>query len=312
VLVVVLTLNFALPRLIPGDPLAALQDPANSLFLVDDTVRARVLAYYGLDRPWWEQYLHYWRGLLSGDLGWSIRLNTPVAELLWSRLPWTLLLVVPSVLIAAGLTLVAATEAAWARGRWLDYGLTAVFTFLRGLPVFFLGVLAIQLFSVRLALFPLAGAVTPFRQHASGWEYAVDVLHHWVLPATVLVVELVATRFLLVRNSLVAVLGEPFLLVARAKGMSPRALKYRHALPNALLPFFTTFSVQLGVAASGVVLVEAVFAYPGMGRLLFEAVGARDYPVLQGACLVVSVAVLVANLLADLLYSWLDPRTRHG
>lgn len=309
---IMLTLNFALPRLMPGDPLDAIQDPANSLFIADGAVRARVLAYYGLDRPWWEQYWAYLGGIANGDLGWSIRLNAPVWDLVWSRLPWTLALVLPSLLLASAVTLIAGVEAAWVRGGRLDYGLTVLFTFLRGLPVFFLGVLAIQLFSVRLGIFPLAGSVTPFRQYSGLWDYFLDVLSHWALPAGVLTVELLGARFLLVRNTVVSVLGEPYMLVARAKGLSLWALKYRHALRNALLPFFTAFSAQLGVAVSGSVLLETVFAYPGMGRLLFEAVGARDYPLLQGAFLMVAVSVLVANLLADLLYAWLDPRVRYG
>jgi peptide/nickel transport system permease protein len=308
----VLSLNFALPRALPGSPLNALQDPDNSLFVSDERVRARVLAYYGLDRPWWEQYAAHLEGLARGDLGWSIRLHAPVGQIVWSRLPWTLLLVIPSLVVASAVTLAAGVEAGWARGSRLDRALTVGFTLVRTVPAFFLGVLAIKLFSVQLGLFPLAGATTPFRQYESAWEQALDVLHHWALPAGVLTLDLLGARFLLVRNSMVTVLGEPYMLVARAKGLPDRALKYRHGLRNALLPFFTAFSAQVGVAVAGAVFIETLFAYPGMGRLLFEAVGARDYPLLQGAFLVVALAVLAANLAADVLYGRLDPRTRHG
>lgn len=305
-----LTINFALPRALPGDPLHALEDPTNSFYLSDPAIRARVLGYYGLDRPLPEQYLRYLTGLARGDLGWSVRYNAPVRDLVSSRLPWTLLLVVPSLLLASAITLLAGAEAGWARGGPLDRCLIVLFTFLRTVPVFFLGVLAIQTFSVWLGWFPLSGAVTPFRQHATLGEAALDVLWHWALPASVLALELLGARFLLVRNSMVTVLGEDYLLVARAKGLPTAALKYRHALRNALLPFFTVFSAQVGFAVTGAIFIETLFAYPGMGRLLSEAVGARDYPLLQGAFLVVSCSVLVANLLAEAGYARLDPRTR--
>lgn len=133
---------------------------------------------------------------------------------------------------------------------------------------------------------------------------------HWALPAAVLTLEMATARFLLVRNSMVTVLGEDFMLVARAKGLAERALKYRHGLRNAVLPFFTAFSAQVGFAVTGTIFVETLFAYPGMGRLMFEAVSARDYPLLQGAFLLAAIGVLAANLLADALYGVLDPRTR--
>lgn len=306
----VVTVNFVLPRAMPGDPLGALQDPANSLFLDDEVTRERVLGYYGLDRPLWEQYALYLGGIASGNLGWSIHLSAPVAELLWTRLPWTLLLVVPSLLVASTVALLAGAEAGWARGTRRDRAVVVGFALVHTVPVFFLGVLAIRLFSVQLEWFPLAGATTPFRRYTSAWDQVLDVLHHWALPAAVLTLEMATARFLLVRNSMVTVLGEDYMLVARAKGLSERALKYRHGLRNALLPFLTAFSAQVGFAVTGAIFVETVFGYPGMGRLMFEAVRARDYPLLQGAFLLLAVCVLLANLMADALYGALDPRSR--
>ena len=305
-----LTINFALPRLAPGDPILALQDPDNSLFVSDPVERNRVLAYYGLDQPWPRQYVRYLEGLVTGDLGWSIRLNTPVWDAVWARLPWTLLLVLPALLISSIVSLATGTEAGWARGSKLDRTAVMVFSFVRTIPVFFLGVLAIQIFSVHLGWLPLAGATTPFQRYSSVLQQAVDVAWHWLLPTTVLATEMAAARFLLVRNSLVTVLGEDYMLVARAKGLSEAAQKYRHGLRNALLPFVTALSAQVGLAVTGTIFIETLFAYPGMGRLMFDAVGSRDYPLLQGAFVVVAAAVLAANLLADLAYARLDPRTR--
>ncbi len=304
----VLTINFLLPRALPGDPVLAMQDPNSDIYVTDDAARARLAAYYGLDRPLGEQYLGYLRGIATGDLGWSIQQNIPVADLIRARLPWTLLLVVPSLLLATLITVIAGAQSAWVRGSRGDRSLLVLFTLLRTIPVFFLGILALILFSVRLGWFPVAGATTPFRQWSTPWQAGLDVLHHWALPAALMTIELIGGRYLLMRNSMVSVLGEDYMLVARAKGLPERAVKYRHGLRNAILPVVTAFSALLGFAVAGSIFIETLFAYPGMGRLMYTAVSVRDYPVLEGAFLVVAVSVLTANLLTDLSYRWLDPR----
>lgn len=306
----VLTLTFLLPRAMPGDPLAALLDPTSDQYLYDETVRARLAAYYGLDRPLGVQYLRYFGNLARGNLGVSIRLHTPVTDLIAAHLPWTLLLTLPSLALATLVTLLAGAQAGWRHGTALDRALLVGFSMIRTLPVFFIGLLALLLFSVQLRWLPLAGAYTPFRSWPNPGAQALDVLRHWILPTAVLTIELIGARFLLLRNTMVTVLGEDFMQVARAKGLSERTLKYRHALRNALLPFVSALAAQVGFAVAGTVFIETLFAYPGMGRLMFEAVGARDYPVLEGVFLVAAVAVLSANLVADLLYARLDPRVR--
>lgn len=307
---VILTFNFAIPRLMPGDPLAYLYDPESAFYLPDESLRARLIAYYGLDRPLAEQYLHYLRNILTGNFGWSIRFNAPVADLIGARLPWTLLLTVPSLTLATVVTVAAGAESAWRRGTWVDHALVVGFTLVRTLPPFFLGILAVLVFAVQLRLFPLSGAATPFRAWASPVDHALDILHHWALPAGVLTVESVGGRFLLMRNSMLLVLAEPYIQTARAKGLSEFQVRYRHAVRNAILPLFTTFSAQLGMTVAGAVFVETIFAYPGMGQLLFQAVAARDYPVLEAGFLVLSISVLLGNLLADLAYGRLDPRVK--
>lgn len=309
-LAVVLTLNFLLPRIMPGDPITALEDPTSTFYVNDGATRAALLRYYGLDRPLAAQYAHYVLDLATGNLGWSIRMHAPVATLIRDHLPWTLLLVVPSLAVASLISLVAGAHAGWTRGSTVDRALILLFSAVRTVPAFLLGTLALLVLSARLGWFPLGGARTPFASYATPWAELADILRHWALPAAVLTVELLGGQFLLMRNSMVSVLGEDFMLVARAKGLARWQLKYRHGVRNAILPFFTLLWIQLGFAVTGTIFVEAVFSYPGMGTLTVQAVGARDYPLLQGIFLVFAVAVLTANLVADLTYARLDPRVR--
>ncbi|HEX2922826.1 MAG TPA: ABC transporter permease, partial [Chloroflexota bacterium] len=307
-LVVVLTVNFFLPRAMPGDPITALEDPTSVLYASDNSTREALLSYYGLDQPLHVQYLKYVQGLATGDLGWSIRQHRPVSYLIGLHLPWTLALTLPAILMASAISLMAGTHAGWTRGSRTDRALIVIIATVHTMPSFFLGSMALILFGVQLGWVPIAGAQTPFARYPNLWAAAIDVGHHWLLPVTVLTLEMLGGQFLLMRNSVITVLGEEFMLVARAKGLSPRRLKYNHAMRNAILPFATVFAMQLGMAATGAIVVEALFAYPGMGWLTFQSISARDYPVLQGVFLVISVAVLGANLLSDLLYPRIDPR----
>ncbi len=311
-LFVVVTVVFFIPRAMPGDPLGELFSPDSLSYLTSDEIRGKLAAYYGLDRPIWEQYFSYLSSLAQGDLGWSISRQAPVAELIAAHLPWTLLMVLPSIALATLFSLILGAHSGWVRGTAADRGMLAVFVTVGTVPVFLVGMLLILLFGAQLGWLPVAGAYTAFRQYGSSFEQLVDIGRHLALPVATLTLAMVGRDFLLVRSSMVTVLGEDFILVARAKGLSENALKYRHGLRNALLPVVTRFSMQLGSAVTGAVLVETLFAYPGMGRLMFSAVGARDYPVLEGCFLIAALAVLVANLLADLAYGWLDPRTRRA
>jgi peptide/nickel transport system permease protein len=309
---IVLTVNFLLPRLLPGDPLAALLDPENSEYVFDAEVRAAVEAYYGLDRPLSEQYGRYLLGALTGDLGRSILLNQPVGELIRTHLPWTLLLTGTALVLASLLGLLGGTEAAWRRGAWSDRVLVTAGIIASNAPVYFVGMMLIILFGARLRWLPLAGGRTPFARYDAALAAIADVGRHLLLPALTLTLALVGGKFLLVRNNVVSVLGEDFMLVARAKGLPTGRLKWGHGLRNALLPFVAHLAAHASMAVTGAVFIETLFNYPGMGRLIFEAVGARDYPVIQGVFLIVSTVVLTANLLADWLNARLDPRVREG
>lgn len=307
-LLAVVTLVFLLPRLMPGNPLSALQDPESGLFLADPQVRARVEAYYGLDQPLWHQYGQFLAGLLHGDLGWSIARNAPVSTLIARHLPWTLLLSGTALALSSLVSFGAGISAAWRRGRLADRALIVGLATTRTIPEYALAALLLVAFGVALPLFPLYGAHTPFADYS--WPLAAigDVAAHLALPLTALTLALLGSKFLLVRNTAVSTLGEDYMLLARAKGLPRRLLKYRHAGRNALLPFLTVLGVQAGFALGGSLFVESVFAYPGMGVLLEEALAARDYPVLQATFLVLAVVVLVANLILELVYRRLDPR----
>jgi peptide/nickel transport system permease protein len=307
-LLAVVTFVFFLPRLMPGDPLAALEDPASSSYVTNPEARERVLAYYGLDRPLPVQYVDYLRGIATGDLGWSIARNAPVGSLVRQHLPWTLLLTGLALALASFLSFLAGISAAWRRGGATDRGAILVLTVLRATPEYAIAAALLVGFAILLPVFPLYGARTAFATHASFLAMVGDIAAHLVLPLTALTLSLIGSKFLLVRNTVLSALGEDYMVLARAKGLPTRLLKYRHAGRNALLPFLTILGVQAGFAVGGAIFVEAVFAYPGMGTLILRAVEARDYPVLEAAFLTLAVAMLLANLAVDLLYRRLDPR----
>lgn len=304
----VVSLVFLLPRLLPGDPLRALDDPGSGSFVYDDQVRAKVAAYYGLDRPLTDQYVSYLGELGRGDLGWSISQSTPVSSLLRQRLPWTLLLSGSALAISAALGFAAGLTAAWHRGRVIDRALLALFSTTRAVPEYAIASALLVLFAVTVPLFPQAGAQTPFAEYSSPVQAVGDVLAHLVLPLTALTLSLMASKFLLVRYAAVSTLGEDYMLLARAKGLSRRTQKYRHCGRNTLLPFVTALGAQTGFAVGASLFVEAVFAYPGVGSLVQQAVTSRDYPLLQGVFLLLAAVVLLANLAVELASARLDPR----
>lgn len=302
------SLNFLLPRLMPGSPLDGLFASGSPNFVYDEQTRAQLASYYGLEAPLLSQYGAYLGNLATGDLGRSIYDGQPVAALIAGQLPWTLLLMGTATLLATLVGVSAGVQAGWRRGRPVDRGLLVVFIGLQNVPPFLLASLAALVLAVKLGWFPLSGARTPFVSLPPAAAVA-DVAYHLAMPAIVLAVGIGAYQYLLTRASMVGELGADYLLLGRAKGLTQRRLKYRYAARNALLPVVSLTALQLGTAVTGAILVERVFAYPGIGNTLFEAIASRDYPVLQGCFLVFSVMVLIANLAADLLYRRLDPRT---
>lgn len=306
-LLVVITIIFTLFRTLPGDPSTILVDP-----LAPPELREEVIRRLGLDRPLWQQYLVYLRGLVTGDLGRSFLYQRPVSEVLGEKIVNTLVLVLATFVVAYALGAVGGVFLAWKRGQRIEVVGNAVVLAFRSAPVFWSGILAIMLFSFVLDLLPLGG----MRSVGEGGEtglarfLAWDFAHHLLLPVMVGALHFSGLPLLLVRNTVLELLGEDFMELARAKGMPTRTLIFKHALRNALLPAVTASALFIGWAMGGMVLIEYVFSWPGLGREIVTAVNNRDYPLAQGAFIFISVLVMSLNFGADLLYGYLDPRVR--
>lgn len=305
-LLLIICLNFFLPRLLPGNPLSAIYGE-DALVSLTPALQAQLSERFGLDQPLAHQFLVYLLSLLKGDLGYSLYYQTPVIDLVWRTLPWTVLLTGAALVVSTLTGFVLGLESGWRRGRPADRAIMTVMLFLGGFPDFFIGILLLVVFGVVLGLFPLSGALTPYAG-LTGISLLLDILGHLVLPLTALVVVETAAAYLLTRTTVVTVLGEPFILTARAKGLTEKRIKYRHVGRNSLLPLATGTGIRLTRIITGALFIEVVFAYPGMGLLLYNSLTARDYPVLQGLFFLVALGVLGINFLVDLLYQKLDPR----
>jgi peptide/nickel transport system permease protein len=302
------TLNFALPHLAPGDPVVYVYGGDAQALSADQLQRLRVT--FGLDRPLLEQYAGFWSGLVRGDLGLSVQYNRPVVDVLAERLPWTVALVGTATVLAAVTGTLLGAWAGWRRDRrGPDVAAVGAVLALDAMPGFWIGMILVAVFAVQLGWFPSYGAATITGEGAA---WLAEVLARMVLPGTTLVLAGLGAFFLLARASMVGVLDEAFIRRARAAGLSERRLALGHALRTALLPVTTNLAVTAGTLLSGAVVVETVFAYPGLGKLIFDAVTVRDHPLLQGAFLLTTVGVVAANVLADLAYPLLDPRVRRG
>jgi len=235
----------------------------------------------------------------------------PVMDVILEKLPYTIALLVPSITLSNIFAYHLGIRAGWKRGTKFDLSLTSISLFLRSTPHFWLALLFLLLFGVSLELFPLFGAITPGKQFTSPLEWFMDYMWHYTLPITVLVVRETGAMLLYVRNSLVEVLGEDYITTAKAKGLPDKTVLYKHAARNAILPMITIMGMRYAFIIDGAVLTETVFSYPGTGRLIFEAIMNRDFWLLQGAVIILSVSVVVVNFIIDLLYLYLDPRVRY-
>jgi peptide/nickel transport system permease protein len=307
---IILSLNFILPRMMPGDPLMAIYGDEALVAMTPD-LKAHLIERFALDQPLWQQFGAYITALFHGDLGWSYYYNASVSEVILGSLPWTLLVVGSSLVLSTLLGIVLGIESGWRRGSKTDRVMLAGLMSLNGFPDFFLGLVLLIVFGVLLGIAPLSGALTPY-SGLSGLSLVLDVLKHMALPVAALTIAYLAGGYLLTRNTMITVLKEPFMLTARAKGLSQRALKYRHAGRNSLLPVITMTGIWLGRVVTGALFVELVFAYPGVGQLTYQALLSRDYPVIQGVFLMVAISVLIANFAVDLIYPKLDPRVSHA
>jgi peptide/nickel transport system permease protein len=300
VLALVSVLVFVLTRAAAGDPMAVLLgDSATE----QDILQARAL--YGLDQPLWVQYFFWLGQLLQGNLGQSIFLQIPVTTALWERAEPTFWLALMSLAVAVAIGVPSGMAAAVWRGSWLDQVVSAIAMVGTSLPSFWAGLLLIQLFAVHLGWFPASGYGSPD-------VMLLERLQHLVLPAIVLgtLNSALITRF--TRASMLDILGEDYIRTARSKGLAERSVVLKHALRNALVPLLTVVGLTLALLIGGAVVTETVFNLPGLGNLVVRAVLRRDYPVIQGALLVIAGIYVLINFTVDMLYVLVDPRLRHG
>jgi peptide/nickel transport system permease protein len=293
-------LVFLLSRLLPGDAVTGLVGPDSS---ASPERLAELRRLLGLDQPLPVQLYRFFAALLHGDLGTSLRTGRPVATDLWLRGPVTLELAMLSITVAVALAVPLALAAAAHPGSRLDQTIGGLSTIFMSLPHFWLALLLVLLWSLRLGVLPPAGWVP-------AGESLTQHLRHLALPVTTLGLLLAAPLWRVGRATVAAVLDRDYIRTARAKGLSERAVLYRHALRNAALPLLTAVGLQLGNLLGGAVIVEQVFALPGVGRLAVEGINLRDYPVVQGTTLAIGTAVILVNLVVDALYTLLDPRLR--
>ena len=305
---IILVLNFLLPRLMAGDPLTAIYGE-EVLIQMTPELKSRLMESFAMDQSLGEQFFRYVFSLLKGDLGYSFYHKTRVLDVILSYLPWTILLMGTAFVLSSVMGVILGIESGWRRGTKVDKTLLVGIMSSSGFPSFFVGILFLLIFGVELRLFPLHGAQTAYAG-LSGLGLLWDILKHLVLPLSTLIVVFLSGDYLLTRSSMITVIEEPFILVAKAKGLTDRKIRYRHAGRNALIPVVTATGVRFGsMIVTGALFVEIVFSYPGMGSLIYDAVLTRDYPVLQGSLLIITIVVLMVNLMVDLLYKKLDPRT---
>lgn len=300
-----ITVTFLIVRLMPGDPTTA--------FISDSMTPQDVQALnvlLGLDRPLFEQYALYLRNLAHLEMGQSFFYKEPVSAIIAPRLGWTLLLVGTALFITLLIGIPLGVYSARHKGKWLDQSVSTMIVL--GISIFIplLAFLLIYVFSLELGLTPVGGALTPGLDDS---ERTMDVLHHMILPTVTLVIVNLAQIVLYTRSSMLDVLKEDYIRTARAKGVNDRGVTWGHALRNAMIPTVTVTGLMLGKMVAGAVLTETVFSWPGLGSMIYEAVQKQDFPLLQGAFIVLAFSVILMTLVTDLVVAWLDPRIKlHG
>ncbi|WP_435361968.1 ABC transporter permease [Haloarchaeobius sp. DFWS5] len=300
-LLLVTVITFAVTNILPGDVALIILGPNAS----EEKIQA-LQQQLGLNKPLYAQYFDWLTGLVTGDMGQSLRFGEPVSALVVERLPRSMLLAVAATLVAVVLSLPLGVIAAYRQNEWPDFA-ASTFGFVGvSIPIFLWGLLFILVFAVWFDIFPTGGFAPPA---AEGWG---TTLKYLVLPATSMGFALTAYIMRMTRSSMLEVLSEEYVKLARAKGMSERVVVLRHAFRNAVIPVITVIAFQFAYAFGGVVVLEKVFVWPGIGRLTLTAVQARDIPLLQGCIIVIALIYMLSNLAADVLYAYFDPRIRYG
>jgi ABC-type dipeptide/oligopeptide/nickel transport system permease component len=305
IILCILVLNFLIVHMVPGDPLHALLGD----FPVPPEYAQQIRVEFGLDKPLATQLWLYLLNLVQGNLGFSFANRMPVLDLIVARLGPTLLLMLPALFFAAVLGIVMGVTAAPRAGSAQDSALTALSLFGYSVPIFWLGQMLVIVFANHLGWLPAQG-MKSMRDEYEGLDAFLSLMRHLVLPGFSVMIFYIAIVSRVARASVAEALHHDYVLTARAKGLSARAVLWRHVLPNALIPVVTVIGYNFGHSLTGAILVETVFAWPGIGSLFITSITNRDYPVLQGIFLLAAVSVVVINIATDLLYAFLDPRVR--
>lgn len=309
-----ITFNFFLPRMMPGDPgtalLARLRGQGD---IRPEAIDAMMKAYGISNDPLILQYFDYLRNLFSGELGVSTSwFPAPVTQVIGTGFIWTVVLMSSALLVSFGIGSLLGVIGAWKRGSWMDNVTPPIFVFLGSLPYFWIAPLILFAFAFNLSWFPARHAYNTDLSPTFSAEFILSVMRHMILPVLSIVIVSIGGWLLGMRNTMIAVLSEDYVTMAEAKGLDSRRVMFRYGARNALLPVMTSFGMSLGFILSGSLFTEMIFAYPGLGYLLINSVRNIDYPLMQGIFLMIALAVLLANLIVDLLYARLDPRIRQS
>lgn len=306
------TVNFFLPRLMPGDPIEIMFSSAGS-DLSAENLEALKLTFGFVDGPLWQQYLTYLQSVFTGDLGRSIKyFPLPVTELLGRALIWTVGLMGTATLISFTLGTALGIMAAWRRGSTFDVVFSVGAIMATSMPAMVLSLVALFIFGFELNWFPTGYAADPALDPAFSWQYVSSILRHGILPVLTLSIVLTGGFLVTMRNNMINLLGEDYIVMARAKGLSDSRVMFWYAARNALLPTVSSLAIAIGTVLGGSLVTEVVFNYPGLGNTLYQAILARDYPVIQGQLLIMTLAMLAANFIVDVSYVLLDPRLRRA
>lgn len=308
-IVLILLLNFILIRVMPGDPMCYIlgEEDYYAFYYNSPDYLEQLRAEYGLDGSIGHQFGIYCRDIARLDFGTSYHSGRPVLDLILFRAGWTLKLVLPATILAALLGVLVGLPAGWRAGGKGERLATPLFTVLHTIPTYCLSIILLSVFSYRLGWLPLGGMVSGGK---TGLDYMLDILWHMTLPLLVLTLYRLSYDYLIIRSSARDIRDEPYITTAFSKGLPQRKVLFRHVLPNALLPYITIVCMQFGAAVAGTMTLEVIYNWNGMGRLIYESVENRDFPILQTGFLVIAICVILANLLADALYVLVDPRLR--
>lgn len=300
---ITVTLTFIIVRLMPSDPATLLMDAR-----MTEAQRQQLLMDFGLDKPLIVQYATYIKNLFQGDFGISFMQKRPVADIIMDKLPWTLLLMIITQVVTMAVGIPLGIYSGYKRGSKFDQAVNTIA--ILGISIFvpWLAFTLLYFFGFKLAILPVGGAYTPGLD--VGLEYFLDVGKHLILPVVTLMLIHLANYVLYTRGSVIDVLSEDYIRTARSKGMKEKRVLWKHASKNAMVPTVTAAGLMLGSMVGGAVLTETVFAYPGVGRMVYQAVSQQDFPILQGSFIILSLSVIIMNIITDVLLAYLDPRIK--